>query len=377
MHTFRALLRKLRKFRFHYEPLIEIRVSKDAIVHNLKTFQKISLVAPVLKSNAYGHGLVQLARIVDKEDIPFTCVDSYFEALILRNEGIRSPLLIIGYTPSKNILGSRLPDTAFGIIGMEELRELSQRAKNPVVIHLKLDTGMHRHGIALDEIDEALQLIRANQNIMLAGIYSHLADADTANSEHAASQLRTWNDLVPRFRREFPSTRYFHVAATSGIFYADKLDANILRLGIGLYGINVSLATLNLKPALEMVTRITSVRELKEGESVGYNATFTAPKGMRIATIPTGYLEGVDRRLSNKGTVLVRGAACAIVGRVSMNITSFDISHLPDVRVGEPVTVISRDPSNQNSVENIARECGTIPYDILVRIPAHLRRVVA
>ena len=149
-----------------------------------------------------------------------------------------------------------------------------------------------------------------------------------------------------------------------------------MRLGIGLYGMNVGIERLDLRPALEMRTRITSIHTLHAGESVGYNATFKAPQDMRVATIPVGYAEGVDRRLSSKGSILVRGTSCPIIGRVSMNITSLDISNVADVHVGDEVTVISPNAADPNGVEAIADLCGTIPYEILVHIPAHLRRVI-
>src|SRR3990167_4298536 len=174
----RKLLRLLRKKRFAYTPLIEIRIGKGALLHNLKVFQeqkKGVAVATVLKSNAYGHGLVEVARILDGEDLPFFCVDSYFEALILRNEGIRTPILIIGYTPVATMLENRLPDVAFGIIDLEELRNLAALARSSIVIHLKVDTGMHRHGIAPSELEDVYALISANKRIVLEGAYSHLA----------------------------------------------------------------------------------------------------------------------------------------------------------------------------------------------------------
>ena len=416
----RALLKKLRKIRFPYVPLIEVKISRGTLLQNLRAFQNLNkkvAVAPVLKSNAYGHGLVEVAQILDGEHLPFLCVDSYFEALILRNEGIHSPTLILGYTSLENIRGNQLSNVAFGIINLESLQRLSKHCLSRTAIHLKIDTGMHRHGIAISEVDEAVTLIRANKHIVLAGVYSHLADADTPRSQHTEAQIREWNKLVEKIRSEFPEVRYFHCANSAGAAHGDRIHANVMRLGIGLYGINPirnsppggpsagdtisqmweivsptyprvqnageisngvnpSPARMTLRPALEMITRITSTRTLKKGEAVGYNATFTAPRDMRIASIPVGYYEGIDRRLSNKGTVMIRNTLCPIIGRVSMNITSVDVSHLPDIKLDEPVTAISSRSEDLNSIENIARACSTIPYEILVKIPAHLRRVV-
>ena len=152
---------------------------------------------------------------------------------------------------------------------------------------------------------------------------------------------------------------------------------NLARLGLGLYGISIiDNPKINLRPALSMQTIISGVKSIKKGDSVGYNNTFTAPRDVLIATIPAGYAEGVDRRLSNIGQVEVNGILCPIVGRVSMNITTIDVSNVSQVKLGDSVTIISNDNSSPISVNSIAKICNTIPYEILVHIPAHLRRVL-
>lgn len=343
-------------------------------------------VAPVLKSNAYGHGLVRVAKILDDAGadgtrLPFLCVDSYVEALILRNEGIRTPLLIIGYTSLANIERGKftrgLPNVAFGIMSMEELRRLvAADRRRPVTLHLKIDTGMHRQGILFEELEEALHIIaRANaqgKKIILEGVYSHLADADAPGSTLTEAQIKLWNEAVRTIKNKIAGVRYFHLANTAGSRYAREVDANMMRLGIGLYGIGA----LNLLPALEMKTRLTSVRKIAAGESVGYNAIFTAKHAMTVATIPVGYAEGLDRRLGNRGTATVAGIPCPYVGRVNMNITSLDVSRVPDPKLDDEVLVISADRAAPNSIENIAKLCETIPYEMLTRIPAQIRRTV-
>ncbi len=375
----RELFRRLRQGRFRYAILIRVLIYKNEILHNLnvfrKRFPKIG-IAPVLKSNAYGHGLLQVARLLDAESLPFFCVDSFFEALILRNEGIQSSLLIIGYTPLENVLANKLKNVAFAVISLEELERFVHSIRDKTRIHLKLDTGMHRHGILPEEIPEAINILKRNPRIILEGVYSHLADADTENSKHAELQIVQWNEAVAQFKKEFPNTSYFHLGATAGSRYSSQVEANVLRIGIGLYGISLGPEHLDLHPALEMKTRVTSLRTLQAGESVGYNATFTAKVKTEIASIPAGYTEGIDRRLSNKGTVTIRGVGCPIVGRVSMNITSIDISAAPVVRLDDEVTVISKEKGAPNSIERMAELCNTISYDLLVHIPQHLRREV-
>jgi alanine racemase len=366
--------------RFRYEPLVLIVIHRDSIIHNLHEFKKINsavAVVPVLKSNAYGHGLIQVAKILTDEQIPFLCIDTYAEALVLRNEKIRTPLLLIGYTPFPNMQRNALKNVSFGIMSIAELRRLSSLSRN-VVIHLKIDTGMHRQGIQPEELDEALHIIEGNKYIVLDGVYSHLADADTLASHHTESQIERWNAVVREIKKRNPGVRFFHLGNTAGSYHSRKIDANVMRLGIGLYGVNTSLDSgFDLLPALEMKTRITSVRKIRAGESVGYNATFMAEREMTIATIPVGYAEGIDRRLSNIGTVFVDKLQCRFLGRVNMNMISIDVSSVANPNIDDEVLVISAERGAPNSIENVAKLCGATSYEMFVRLPAQIRRIVA
>lgn len=372
----RALFERLKKF----EPLIHVYVSKSAILHNLHAYQaaypKLSF-APVLKSNAYGHGLVPVARILAKERVPFFALDSLYEARTVRAYGIRTPLLIIGYTTAENIVFSKLKDVAFTITSLEQLRFVGIHAKKPVHVHIKVDTGMHRQGLMPQEISESISLVRAYHFIRVEGICSHYSDADNRDPSYTKTQSATWHDVVEMYRTALPDITYFHIAASAGVAYADDIPGNVARIGLGLYGINPSPTTeLTLQPALELKTIISSVRVLSEGAQIGYNGTYTLTKPATIATIPVGYYEGVDRRLSSNGYVCVKGVLCPIVGRVSMNITSIDVSRVPSCAIGDAVTVFSGVRTDEHSIASVARRCCTIPWEILVHIPAHIRRTV-
>ena len=459
-----------------YSPLISITISKENLISNLRVFQQINKqyigwaapVVPVLKSNAYGHGLVQVASILEEYNdsplgkdasalqpqlqpapkpalgqkpalfpmpasrIPFFAVDTYFEALTLREHGISTPLVIIGYTPAETILNNTLAHVSFMVGSMEVIELLARKhtgektnrqidttwikkitTSRRVTLHLKVDTGMHRQGILPDEVPRALDLISSSHTtsstvthttspLILEGLMSHFASADSADPAFTKKQIATWNaivDLVQNDARFASSLTYIHLSNTAGHAFAREIKANVSRLGIGLFGISQAPAhsptpaqTL-LKPVLEMQTVITSVKHIKKGESVGYSNTFTAPHDMTIATIPVGYFEGLDRRLSNKGFIKIasnsstsnrHGSAlnnyfAPIIGRVSMNITSIDITELAkkmQVHVGDSVTVISRQSDDKNSLVELARLADMIPYELLVHIPAHLKRTV-
>ena len=409
------LLTWLSRRRFPYEPLIRVELSKHRLIHNLHEFRKLApkdehsypMVAPVLKSNAYGHGIFEVAHILNGEHhIPFCIVDSYFEAVALRAKGFKHPLLVIGYTRPETIESSNLKNVAFTVTNMETLRAIAKQKiehwpsnegkfgfRSPrmryrpkmVHVHLKIDTGMHRQGILPEEVDEAINLLKhdggGKRPLILEGICSHLCDADNVDETFTESQIHLWNKIADRFIHDFKTLKYFHLSATDGHRFTSDIRANVSRLGIGLYGINENPAIttrLDLLPVMEMKTIITGVKNLKEGETVGYGNTFKATKDMRIATVPVGYFEGIDRRLSNNGVMLVgpQGISCPILGRVSMNIIIIDVSALPDLEVGDEVTAISGNTVDNNSIVNMAKRSGTISYEIAVHIPAHLKRII-
>lgn len=376
----RSLFRKIRKSRFAYEPLIEVTIFADRILHNLHAFrEKYGIaVAPVLKSNAYGHGLKEVGAILKDEPLPFLCVDSYHEALSLRNENVATPILILAYTSLKNILASKLPHVSFAIISLEELTLLSSELQKTRSFHLEIDTGMHRHGIRASELHTARDLLLKNPHIRLEGIYSHFADAGNPDAVTTHEQIRAWHEAKKRFTADiFPHLRYYHLAATAGSFYSKEIEANVMRLGLGLYGGNAHQnEDLKLLPALRLETVISSLSTVQQGERIGYGGTYEAPETKQIATIPMGYNEGIDRRLSNKGIVTVRGIPCPILGRVSMNISTIDVSGVPQPRLGERVVVISENASDPNSAEHIAHASNVIPYETLVHLPTSLRRTV-
>jgi alanine racemase len=235
---------------------------------------------------------------------------------------------------------------------------------------------MHRQGIPYTEIDAVIRLMHRAAPNQIEGVFSHFADADVMDSVLTAQQIARWNELAHRLQRDVPTIRYYHMANSSGFRYADTIIANVGRSGNMLYGTNPGHLPIALRPVLKMTSIISDIRTIEAGESVGYNGTFVAEHRMRIATIPAGYYEGITRRLSNKGSYIIEGRRAPIIGRVSMNISSCDVTDIPHAQIGSLVTLISNRTEDQNSVVNIAQMCDTIPYDILVHIPAHLHRVL-
>jgi alanine racemase len=240
---------------------------------------------------------------------------------------------------------------------------------------------MRRQGVMQNEVAEALEIMEENKFIELNGICSHFSDADNDDPSFTEGQISAWNKVVHQCKNYWPDIKYIHISNTDGHKFSPDTEANLSRLGIGLYGLSQNLESspkLDLLPVLEMKSIVTGVKKLQINESVGYSNTFKAEKEMLVATIPVGYYEGMDRRLSNTGTILVgkNRIPCPIVGRVSMNITTVDVSNVPDVAMGTEVIVISNIAGDQNSISMMARKCNTITYEIAVHIPEHLKRVI-
>ena len=373
-------LRNIKKKFSSYSPSVEVLISKENLLHNLNVYRKLCRnrsLAPVLKSNAYGHGLVEIARILEKEDKAFFVIDSLYEAMVLRDKGIKSPLLIIGYTSPENINNCKLSNVSFTITSLDQLHLVSKLITNRKTIHLKIDTGMHRQGILPNQIDEATDIIKSSKLLHLDGVCSHLADADNTDQTFTQLQIRVWEETIRSIKSNFSDIQYFHILATAGASQPENITNNVLRLGIGLYGIDLGTKdAIGLRPVLQMQSVISSIKAIRPEEYVGYGITYKTTHKTRIATIPVGYFEGVNRKLSNQGMVKIGDIFCPIIGRVSMNITTIDVSNVPDMILGDKVIVISNNKNDPNSIVTIAKMCDVIPYEILVQIPQHLRRTI-
>lgn len=370
------IIKKLREIKYPYNPLVRVDIFKENIFHNLIEFSQHcnnAQVAPVLKSNAYGHGLVIIANLLDSRELPFFIVDTFYEALVLRTNSIKTRILIVGYTRPDNIYKKLIKNISYTITSFDQLMEISVNISRKFTFHLKIDTGMHRQGLLVSEFDQAIEIIKNNKYLVMEGLCSHLADA--SNNYFSLFQINVWNKLVNMVKKELPDTKYFHLAATTGAIYSNKIKANICRIGSGLYGVYPqSDCKFNLKPTLSLRSIITSIKSINPGDKVGYSCTFTAQKPMKIATVPIGYHEGVDLRLSNKGFFKVNNEFCSIIGRVSMNITTIDVSDVKQVKVGDEVIAISELEGDINSVKNITKTIRSIPYEVLVKLPPQLRR---
>lgn len=371
----------LRQFEDEFTTHNLIEVSRSSLLHNIDVFEKLSgkQAMPVLKGNAYGHGIEIVATALRERAFPYIAVDGYFEALRIR-EVSNQAVLIMGAILPKNFAHMRYRNFSFVVSDIATIDALGKTNK-PIKVHLECNTGMNRNGARPSEMPQLTRAILSHKNLALEGVMSHLADADGSNDITIDNAVIIFDNCVESVLTAGAHPSLFHIAQSAGSLRASSRYANAIRPGIGIYGINPypyrheQYETLHaqLKPALKMTSTVTSIIELEKGDKVGYNYTFEAPKKMRIGILPLGYYEGLDRRLSNVGAVRVGATFLPIVGRVCMNIAMVSLED-SEVMVGDRVVVYSNDPSDKNAIDSIARDYHLFSYGLLSSLNQNVRR---
>ncbi len=371
------------RFSEPYETLNRIEVSKERLLHNydLVVSQHPNMaIMPVLKGNAYGHGLLQVAEILQKRQPPYIVVDGYFEALKLRRL-TRRPILIMGYINPSNYAVLKTEGLAFVVHDQPTLEALA-KLRRSITVHLEINTGMNRQGIQPAELVSYLALFKSHPSLKLEGIMSHLADADGETTSYTREQVELFDQCVQAVLAAGFKPKLIHLAQTAGSVRAVSAYANAMRLGIGLYGINPfgtgtpsHQRLAGLSPALTFKSTIIKVIEVKKGEKISYNGIFTAKTATRIGVLPLGYYEGVPRSLSNNGVVKHGQEYFPIAGRVCMNHIMIDLG-TSKAGYMDQVEVISNKPADQNSVARLESEQGLFSYELLTGLSESVRRVV-
>lgn len=365
--------------RNNYQTLNTIEVSESALIHNYRYLSQLSdlKISPVFKSNAYGHGLQLVAKILDKFEAPFFSVDSLYEAYELLKIGIKTPILIMGYTNPENFKGKKLPFSfaVYDKLTLETLYKYQPQAG----IHLFVDTGMHREGIRIDEFKEFLEYASQFKGINIEGLMSHFGASDKYDNKLTLEQVENFVKAQKMLKQFGFIPKWIHHGNSSAILHSSKYKkkiGNVVRAGIDTYGIDPEGKNTTLQPVLRVITTLNQIKSLKKGESVGYDFTYKAKKNMKIGILPYGYYDGLARRLSNKGIVTIDGVACPIIGRVSMNISTIDISNVPSPYIGQKVVVYSSNKIDSNSIYNASMKAETIPYILLVHLASSIKRIV-
>lgn len=371
------------RFQRGYATQNNIFVSGLNLRHNAAVFSQLThkQIIPVLKGNAYGHGIEIVAQALKGLDFPYLAVDGYFEALRIRSVS-RQPVLIMGSIEVSNFAKLRFRDFAFLVQDAETVNALGRTGKK-INVHLDVNTGMNRYGADQDEIVDLGRLIQSYPNLTLEGVASHLADSDGDDIGTIEDAVFAFDQAVDVIRSIGANPTIFHIAQSAGSLRAKSRYADTMRLGLSLYGLNpfspgqphYTELQSRLKPALRFESTITRIHYLKKGDRVSYNYTYTAPKDLSIGVLPAGYYEGVSRSLSNSGTVIVAGEHAPIVGRVCMNHTIVSLEGI-NAAVGDKVIVFSDDPKEPNAFDNIAREQKLFNYSLLTSLSPDVRRTL-
>ena len=366
--------------------LNEVHISESALLKNydyLSTLQPGVEIFPVLKSNAYGHGIEQVAQILKKRSPSYLVVDSYYEALRI-HEIHPAKVLLIGYNLPANYAKMDLDWVTPVITDLEALEVIGKLDKT-VSIHVKIDTGMRRQGILFSEVPTFLDMLKKYPKIILEWACTHLADADNSKDDtFSFFQTEHFKKALERISAAGHTLRYVHVANSAGhLKWIGHELANASRVGISLYGIN-SLAEKDKKhsagasllPVMEFTSTIVSKKYLAAWESVSYGLTFKAPWDMEIGIVPVGYYEWLPRSLSEKDFCLTHGdRSLPILGRICMNMCIVDVTN-KNMWVGDQVTIFSRETWRPNSIATASEKSGLISYELLVDVAESIRRTV-
>ncbi len=376
-------------------PLSWIEIDAKALRSNIKVFRsrlpkETSLMA-VVKGEAYGHGMLPVAKIAVEGGADWLGVFSLEEVKRLREAGIEHPVLVMGYVPQKDIkealeLGARITVTSIQTAkaASKAARQCGLKAK----LHIKLETGTHRLGMEGKELDEVLSVILADENLILEGAHTHFANIeDTTEHDYAGGQLERFEQQLSMIRTKGFDVPLPHTACTAAAILFPETYFKMVRVGIGQYGLWPSKETylsalkkdsgsIDLKPAMTWKTMVAQVKEIPKGAYVGYGCTYKTTRPTRLAILPVGYYNGYDRLLSNTGHVLVRGMRAPIRGRVCMNLTMVDITDIKGVELEDEVVLLGHQGDESIDAQQLAAWAHTINYEVVTRADPRAPRLI-
>jgi alanine racemase len=380
------MISKLKKIiKPKYETLNKIEIKRSSIIHNFKILQKEqpqAVIFPVLKSNAYGHGLKEMCEILNDTEAPMVALDSFPEAQVAYKY-FKRRVLILGEMPGDAYSYCKLNRTDFCVYNSSSLKSLAELGK--ARIHLFINSGMNREGIQNLETF-LLENKKLLSKVEVVGLCSHLSSAENATGLQNKKQLESFLKNLDILETNGYKPKYVHLGNSAAVFTLHDERLNAFRSGLALYGYNpLNPGSLfydkasELKPALTLNSTIVSIQSLQAGDPVSYNESYRAKESTKSAVIPFGYYEGLNRELSNKAKFVWRKNGeqflLPIAGKVCMNLCCLDANDF-SVKIGDKVEVISSNPQAENSVINLAKLSNQIPYDFLVKLQANIRREI-
>lgn len=362
-----------------------VETDLKAVSHNIRAIKSLmkpeTLFMAVVKANAYGHGAVRVAKAALESGADRLGVALIEEGLELRGAGITAPIHILGeisHDAANDVIEADFIPTICSRPVVEALSQAAERKKKPVKVHLKVDTGMSRLGVAPSEVPAFVSFLQGKPGLELEGIFTHLAVAEQLQNPFTNQQIENFDKVLGKLRDqgvEFPLRHLANSAATILFPFSHR---DMVRVGIAIYGLHPGEATrewIELKPALSLKARVTYVRELAANRGVSYGLTYKAPQDTVIAVIPLGYADGYSRLLSNRSQVLIAGERARVVGNVCMDQLMVDVGGIPSVEVGSEVVLIGCQGEEEVAADELASILGTINYEIVCMISSRVPRV--
>ncbi len=357
-----------------------LEINLNAIIHNLNYYRSrlqpgVKLMAMV-KAFSYGSGTFEVANVLQYQKADYLAVAYIDEGVALRQAGISLPIMVLNPEPAAfaQLLVCQLEPEIYSFTLLKEFLSHLSPAQEPYPIHIKVDTGMHRLGFILSELDELCQLLQQHPAVKVQSVFSHLVASDAAVHDNFTRQQFAWfKQACEKLQNTLGYPFIRHILNTSGISRWPEAQLDMVRLGIGLYGIDAAVpaASGNLQPVATLKTSISQLKTIKPGETVGYNRKGILPKGGRIATVRIGYADGYLRTFGNGvGHLLVNGKVAPTVGNIAMDMCMIDVSHI-EVQEGDEAIIFNE----QQTVADLAQQIGTIPYEILTNISQRVKRV--
>ncbi|HSN05007.1 MAG TPA: alanine racemase, partial [Nitrospira sp.] len=360
-------------------------VDLAALAHNVTQLRRFLSpgcdIMAVVKANGYGHGAGEISRTLLQHGIARLAVVSIDEGIALRQAGITAPIVVLGplfHNQVEDLFSHRLTPVVSDATVLPGLARRAATLPSPYPVHLKVETGMGRLGLAADELIELLLSRRLPSSLHLEGLMTHFADADGEAADQTRDQLTIFTRVVTTLAAQGIRAPLIHAANSGAAVRFPDAQFSLVRPGIMLYGYHTlprSIPAPDLKPVLTLKTCLAQLRTIPAGGTVSYNATFVAKRATRVAVLPIGYADGYNRRLSNRGEVLVHGRRAKVIGLVCMDMVMIDVTDIPGVAVGDDVIVIGRQGQDAITATDLAEWTGTIPYEILCSIGPRVPRL--
>lgn len=366
---------------------IHSRIDLDAIKYNVNRIKqcksKNAMLMGVVKAGAYGHGADVLAHELETMGFDWFAVATADEGIELRNSGVEKPILVLGYCDDlqyPELIEWEITPTIYSYEMAEALNQAAKAAGKVVNIHIKIDTGMGRIGFLVeDQTIETIRLINAMENIHIQGLFTHFACADMLDKKHVEQQIDKFHWIIEKLDKVGVSVEICHCSNSASIMELPSEHMNMVRAGIILYGLypsdEVDKNSLDLRPVMSLYSHVVHLKEVAEGVSIGYGATYITKRVTRVATIPVGYADGYPRSLSNKASVLIRGKRAPIIGRICMDQFMVDVTDIEDVAMGDVVTLVGNDGDEIISVEEVAEMAGSFNYEFICGVSWRVPRV--